>query len=309
VDAAHRSCKATWWWSAKTKTAVIESAGVIGLAMLPKGKFHPFDLDTFGLGAVLRAAQHSNAKQIIIGIGGSATNDAGFGFARALGWEFFDRIGQTIEAWTQLDALAKIRKPGNKLSARIIVAVDVLNPLLGVRGASQVYGPQKGLRPEDFPHAERCLRRLVTVLKREFNLDFARAAGAGAAGGLGFGLMTFAQAKFQSGFDLIAQHAALQRRLRQTDLVVTGEGAIDRTTAMGKGSGEIARCCTARRIPCIGLGGKVIQSAPIKKLFAQVAGLTDLTSPAEAMRKPALWLSRLAEKTATNLVCKPSLPR
>jgi glycerate kinase len=172
-----------------------------------------------------------------------------------------------------------------------------------------VYGPQKGLRPEDFAPAERCLRRLAEVLKRQHGLNFARAPGAGAAGGLGFGLMAFVGAQFQSGFDLVAAHAALQRRLRSADLVITGEGAIDRTTAMGKGCGEIARRCGVQRIPCIGLGGKIVRTTETKKMFAQLGGLTDLTTPTEAMRKPAHWLARLAEKTAANLVCKPPPPR
>jgi len=308
VDAAHRLCEGTWWWSKGTKTAVIESAGVIGLAMLPSGKFHPFDLDTFGLGALVLAAQRAGAKEIIVGIGGSATNDAGFGLARALGWEFLDRKQQAIEAWTGLNALAKVR-PGWKPSARIIVAVDVRNPLLGVRGASRVYGPQKGLRPEDFARAERCLRRLATVLRQQCGLDFSRAPGTGAAGGLGFGLMTFTGASLQSGFDLVARHAALERRLDRTELVITGEGAIDHTTAMGKGCGEVARRSRSHRIPCIGLGGKVVPSVETKRIFTQLSGLTDLTNPANAVRRPAHWLTRLAEKTAANLVCKRPLRR
>jgi glycerate 2-kinase len=305
VDAAHRSCATTWWWSGKTKTAIIESARVIGLAKLPKGKFHPFDLDTFGLGAVLCAARRARAKKIIVGIGGSATNDAGFGLARALGWKFLEQNGTVIESWTRLDRLTEIRRPQKMSQGRITVAVDVRNPLLGVHGASRVYGPQKGLRPEDFAHAELCLQRLARLLKRQLGLDFANAPGAGAAGGLGFGLMAFAGAKFQSGFELVAKHSALERRLRQADLVVTGEGAIDRTTAMGKGCGEIARRCRAQQMPCIGFGGKVVRTPEAEKMFTQSDGLTDLTTPAEAMRRPAFWLARLSAKTASNLVCKP----
>lgn len=308
VDAAHRSCAARWWWSQKTKTAIIESARVVGLAMLPKGKYHPFALDTFGLGTVLQTAHRAGTKEIIVGIGGSATNDAGFGMARALGWEFLDHASQPVESWTRLDALAAVRKP-SRPAAKIIVAVDVRNPLLGSRGASRVYGPQKGLRAEDFDHAERCLRRLAEMLKRQHGLDFARAPGAGAAGGLGFGLMAFAGAIFRNGFDLVAAHAGLKRRLLQADLVITGEGAIDQTTAMGKGCGEIASRCGAHRIPCIALGGRVVRTTATKRLFSLLGGLTDLTTPAEAMRNPALWLTRLSAKTAANLICKPPLPR
>ena len=304
LDAAHRPCSAVWWWDAKSKTAVIESARIIGLAMLPKSKFHPFELDTFGLGAALHAAQRVVAKRIIVGIGGSATNDGGFGMARALGWEFFDREGNAIEDWTRLDGLVDVRKPSSYLAARITVAVDVQNPLLGLRGASRVYGPQKGLRPQDFAKAERGLRQLAAVLKKQHGLDAARNPGAGAAGGLGFALMVFAKAQFQSGFNLVAKHSKLTNRLKRVEMVVTGEGAIDRTTAMGKGCGEIARLCHERQIQCVGLGGRVIASSPLRKMFTHVGGLTDLTSTEEACRRPAFWLRRLAERTASNLVCK-----
>jgi glycerate kinase len=227
LDAAHRPIAATWWWQPKTKSAVIESANIIGLAMLPKGKFHPFQLDTFGLGKVLLAAQQKGARRIIVGIGGSATNDAGFGLARALGWQFLTKAGKQIERWTELESLARVQ-PGQKFPAgRVSVAVDVQNPLLGVRGASRVYGPQKGLRESDFIPAERCLRRLALILRRQFGNDFARTPGAGAAGGLGFGLASFANARLESGFDMFAARAGLNRQLRAADLVVTGEGRID----------------------------------------------------------------------------------
>src|SRR5438128_940747 len=111
VDAAHRSCAAEWWWAREHKTAIIESAQVIGLAMLPPKQFHPFAVDTFGLGALLRAAIDRGATRCLVGVGGSATNDAGFGLARALGWQFLDRCGQPIEQWTGLERLAHIRAP------------------------------------------------------------------------------------------------------------------------------------------------------------------------------------------------------
>ena len=111
MDAAHRPCVAKWWWEPRTRTAIIESAAVIGLAMLPPKRFHPFQLDTLGLGAVVRAAAKKGAQRCLMGIGGSATNDGGFGLARALGWEFLDRKGQLIERWTDLHRLERIRAP------------------------------------------------------------------------------------------------------------------------------------------------------------------------------------------------------
>jgi hypothetical protein len=176
VDAAHRPCSAPWWWEPESRSAIIESAGVIGLAMLPPGRFHPFARDTFGLGAVLRAAAARGAKQCLVGIGGSATNDGGFGVARALGWEFVDETGGRIEQWTELNRLCRIRAPlKRRWFSRLLVAVDVDNPLLGRRGATRVYGPQKGLRPGDIARAERCLRRLAQVVTRDLGRDLAGA--------------------------------------------------------------------------------------------------------------------------------------
>ncbi len=302
VDAAHRPCTATWWWESRTKTAIIESAGVIGLAMLPPKRFHPFQLDTLGLGAVVRAAAKKGAVRCLIGIGGSATNDGGFGLARALGWQFLDRKGQLLERWTDLHRLDRIRAPRRRRwFARNLVATDVQNRLLGPCGASRVYGPQKGLRPQDFALAERCLGRLARVVQRQFGRDFAWVPGAGAAGGLGFGLMVFLAAELKPGFDLVARQAALGRRLRAADLVITGEGAIDRSTLMGKGVGQIARRCQELNIPCIGLAGIVSVSKETAEAFTQVHALTDLTVVRQAKAQPKRWLERLGRRIATTL--------
>ena len=220
LDAAHRSCEARWWWEPKSKTAIIESARVIGLAMLPAGRFHPFNLDTFGLGTVISAARAEGAKRLLVGIGGSATNDGGFGLARALGWKFFDKGGKLIERWTRLNALARIRPPRRRKFGKIVVAVDVQNRLLGPRGATRVYGPQKGLRSSDFALAESCLRQLARVARRPFGQDYARLPGAGAAGGLGFGLMAFLGVRLEPGFALFARHAKPSRCLRAADLEI-----------------------------------------------------------------------------------------
>ena len=296
VDAAHRTCKATWWWEPRSKTAIIESARIVRLAMLPPGKFHPFELDSFGLGLMLRAAQAKGAKQILIGIGGSATNDGGFGLARALGWEFLDKQGRLIEKWTALHTLAELRRPLLRRLGKVVVAVDVQNPMLGTRGATRVYGPQKGLRRGDFAHAERCLRRLASIVKLQSGQDLACVPGAGAAGGLGFGLTAFFRSRLEPGFELFAKRAELLRRLRAADLVITGEGAIDRSTAMGKGVGQIARSCHELGIPCVGLAGTAVCSREVTRLFAEVHALTDLTTPAQAKAKPALWLEKLATR-------------
>jgi glycerate kinase len=306
VDAAHRPCVARWWWEPRTKTAVIESAAVIGLAMLPPKRFHPFQLDTLGLGAVVRAAARRGARRCLLGVGGSATNDGGFGLARALGWDFLNRQGELIERWTGLDRLERIRAPQRRRWFNgFVVATDVRNRLLGPRGATRVYGPQKGLRPRDFTLAERCLGRLARVVKRQLGRDFAREPGAGAAGGLGFGLLAFLRAELQPGLDLFARQAALERHLRAADLVVTGEGAIDRSTLMGKGVGQIAQRCRKLKIPCLGLAGRVSASPGTGAFFTQARALTELTSVAQAKARPAYWLERLAQRVANSLDPSP----
>jgi glycerate kinase len=249
----------------------------------------------------VRAAAKKGATRCLLGIGGSATNDGGFGLARALGWEFLDRSGQLIEHWTGLHQLTHIRTPQRRRwFARCLVATDVANLLLGPRGATRVYGPQKGLRAQDFALAERCLGRLARTVKRQFGHDFASEPGAGAAGGLGFGLLAFLGAQLKPGFALFAQQAGLKRRLQAADLVLTGEGAIDRSTLMGKGVGQVASYCRRLHIPCIGLAGVVNSSPATARSFAQTHALTELTSVRQANAQPAHWLARLAEQAASH---------
>jgi glycerate kinase len=306
VDAAHRPCVAKWWWETRTKTAIIESASVIGLAMLPAKGFHPFELDTFGLGRLLEAAVRKKARRCLIGIGGSATNDGGFGLARALGWQFVDRQGALIERWTDLLNLQHIKPPLQKTRwcDELLVAVDVQNSLLGKRGATRVYGPQKGVRPKDFDLAERCLRRLAIVAKTELRQDFAKVSGSGAAGGLGFGLATFTGGRLEPGFDLFGELSDLDNRLCRVDLVITGEGCIDHSSLMGKGVGQIAKKCHRRKIPCIAVSGITHADARLRRAFDEVYALLDLTSKRQAVTCAAYWLERLAQRIASRtLLC------
>ncbi|HEV7924981.1 MAG TPA: glycerate kinase [Verrucomicrobiae bacterium] len=297
LDAAHRLLRCVWWW-AKTKTAIIESAKINGLAMLAGKGFHPFQLDTFGLGKVLRAAEEAGAKECVVGVGGSATNDGGFGLARALGWRFFGHAGKELDEWWQLSALKSIRAPAAPLRLRLVVAVDVRNPLLGPNGCSRVYGPQKGLRPEDLDLTENCLTRLAAVLQEQHHLGEANAPGAGAAGGLGFGLSAFAGARIESGFDLFARYARLEKRIRAADLVITGEGAMDEQTRMGKGVGQIARRCARCEVPCVGLAGVVEKSVRDSNLFTHTRALTEIADLPNAHSQAARFLERLSEEMA-----------
>jgi len=301
VDAARRPVRATWWWVEETKTAIIESANVIGLAMLPEGDFHPFVLDTFGLGRVISAAERKGARRAFIGIGGSATNDGGFGLARALGWRFFDKSESEILRWTDLGQLKTIAQPERKaFRGKLTVAVDVQNPLLGARGCSRIYGPQKGLRAADMKPAETALRRLAKVVETTIGSAVHKVSGSGAAGGLGFGLQAFANARVQSGFELVAAQLGLRKMIRNSDLVIAGEGSLDPSSMMGKGVGELLLTCADAGVPVIGLAGQVIRNRQATRLLAGAHGLADLVGSQRAIREPASSLRELARVTAAD---------
>lgn len=308
TDAAGRPCRAEWWAVPESATAIFETAQVNGLARLPPGLYPPFQLDTFGIGAVLREIEKSGARQLILGLGGSATNDGGFGLARALGWVFRDDAGTEIRTWTELDGLATAEPPARKLGfAQIVVAVDVANPLLGPRGATRVYGPQKGLRPEDLAKAEGCLARLAETLRPRLGPAAEQEPGAGAAGGLGYGLKAFAGGEFRPGAAIFAELAGLEEQIRQADLVITGEGALDEQSRMGKGTGFVADLAARAGKRCLCLAGRIASSFRVPspdgvvggfKDFAAWAIVPDVATEAESRERPADCLRRLAARAA-----------
>ncbi len=324
-NAARQPVRARWWWVAEKRLAIIEAAQANGLAQLPKGRYHPFELDTLGVARPLEFALRKGAQHCIVGVGGSATNDGGFGLAIGLGWVFLDRAGQRILRWTDLhrldrmvppaqDSPARPRSSGSGASerlhldppnpsngsalCRVTVATDVDNPLLGPQGATRVYGPQKGLTPADHPIAEKNLRRLAQVVERQLGFD-SSAPGAGAAGGLGFGLMAFLGAERRLGFDVFADCSQLDRLLKQSDLVITGEGSFDDQSLMGKGVGQCIQRCSRQKRPVIVLAGRVAQGNQASSNTVRWSkGLCDLTSTEEAMARPTPWLRRLAHEAA-----------
>jgi len=301
IDATGKARPTSWWLDSGAGQAVVETAQSNGLALLPKGQFHPFDLDTRGVGGLLLAAGQAGAAHCLTGIGGSATNDGGFGMARALGWLFLDESGNAIEQWPGLDGLAAIESPASRAWPSVTVASDVQNPLLGVNGATRVYGPQKGMRPEDFAKADDCLGRLAKVAAETLGSDFSVTPGAGAAGGLGFGLMAFAGATIESGFEVFAEATDLVTKIGETDYVVTAEGAIDEQTLMGKGTGQVAALCRRLGKPCIGLAGQLaLGKAEVylgKQLYWRLAAIVpELATELEAMASAATQLERLAKR-------------
>jgi glycerate kinase len=300
VNAAHEPVRVSWWWSESSRTAIVESASVIGLAMLPPGLFHPFELDTLGLGQLLLRICHQHPQsRLIAGIGGSATNDGGFGMARGLGYRFMDLQDYHLDRWARLDGLQHIRALQHPISfSEVIIATDVQNRLLGPQGASRIYGPQKGLRPEDFPIAERCLTRLTEVVRSDLGLDCAEEPGTGAAGGLGYGLRVFLNGKFEPGFDIFARLSNLEQKIAAADLVITAEGAIDAQTDMGKGTGAIAKLARAQKRRSIGLAGFLPQKEN-RAFDLALAIAPELTDVEESKRNAAPWLQKLAALAST----------
>lgn len=311
-DAAHNSMRANWWFQEGTGTAIIESAKIIGLAMLQKEERNPMRLDTKGLGKFLDRCSRpgrsslNTAKQVIIGIGGSATNDGGFGMAVELGWRFLDADNKEIPKWTDLFRLKSILPPDpqNQRACqfeKVTVAVDVQNPLLGRNGCTRVYGPQKGLRARDVTRAEAALSRLAEVWEVQTGEDTASLPGAGAAGGLGFGMHCFAGAEIQLGFKIFAEAAGLAGLIKKADLIITGEGAMDRQTVMGKGVGELSKLSRDHDCPCLGLAGQLKGAADLKKSFLHCDALVRITKMANAEARPGYWLAKLARETAGRL--------
>ena len=301
VNAHHERCLTPWWLAPETNTAIVEAAQTIGLSMLAPARPHPFRLDTRGLGIVLAKMAGCGVRRCLVGLGGSATNDGGFGMARALGWEFLDRRRNPLQKWTDLNSLVFLQPPppAGRFD-HLLIAADVQNPLLGPKGATRIFGPQKGLSPSDLPIAERALRRLARVAKDTLGEDFSNHPGAGAAGGLGFACLAFLGAKSETGFEIFAQYSGLKKRLQSADLVLTGEGQIDASTLMGKGVGSLAQLCQNEGIPCLGFSGTLNRKAHKKiRRFNRVFALTDLTTLDQAKSQAAQWLELLAAEAAT----------
>ncbi len=245
-----------------------------GLAQLAPNECDPLRASTFGVGEMLLAALARGPRQIIIGLGGSATNDGGFGLARALGFRFFGQDDRELAGPVdELLDLLRIDSPNELSLPPITAACDVNNPLLGPQGATRTFGPQKGATPEQLEILERSLARLADVAARAFHCDHREAPGAGAAGGLGFGLLTFCSARIRSGFDVVAEAIELRAKIERADIVITGEGKLDRQTLTGKGPAGVAQLARSLGKPVFAIVGQAAEDAEVSQLFDGVTTL------------------------------------
>ncbi len=297
-DALGRASQGHYAWLAAPRLAVMEMSAVAGLSQLAPNERDPMCASTFGVGEMLRDAAERGAAEIIIGLGGSATNDGGFGMARALGFRFLAAGGHELTGpVSDLLSLSQILAP-NKLSLpSITAACDVSNPLLGPDGATSTFGAQKGATPEQMEILERALSRLAEVAARTFAYDHRAVPGAGAAGGLGFGLLTFCNAKIRSGFEVVAEAIDLRARISNADIVITGEGKLDRQTLAGKGPAGVARMARELRKPVYAIVGVTTGDPEVRQLFDDIFTLDDASPDyRETPRLLELRASELASR-------------
>lgn len=302
-DALGRPIEAHYVWLRERATAVMEMSEAAGMWRIAAEERDLFRANTYGVGEMMKDAARRGAKEILLGLGGSATNDGALGMARALGFRFHasDREHE-LERPDELVDLAGIVASEKASLPRIIAAVDVRNPLLGERGATRTFGPQKGGTPEQLEALERALARLADVVARDLGCDFRETPGAGAAGGLGFGLMSFCGASVRPGFDLVAETVGLKAAIERADVVVTGEGRLDEQTLEGKVPAGVARLARESGKRVFAIVGASSEAPEVRNLFDGILALArdPITSP-EAIARAAELLQERGRELAKTL--------
>jgi glycerate kinase len=286
-DPLGREIDARYGWIEQEKLAVMEMSEAAGMRRLSESERDPIRATTFGVGEMILDASNRGAKEIIIGLGGSATNDGGLGMARALGFRFFSDAKELTGSVNDLAKLTTIVPPDGVVGAivpsaqkksrrltqpppqraNIIAAVDVKNRLLGENGATRVFGPQKGASKSDLDMLERALTKLADVVATEFGFDYQNQPGAGAAGGLGFGLLSFCGATIRPGFEVVAEAVGLESKMKDADLVITGEGSLDRQTLEGKTPAGVARLARKLGKPVFAIVGRAAEDGELREIF------------------------------------------
>ncbi len=298
------------------RSAVVAMASASGLGLIPNDRRDPSRTSTRGTGELILAALGSQISHLIVGIGGSATNDGGAGMAQALGYRLLDHDGNEIEpGGGSLDALDRIDATGvNPLvaQAKIEVACDVANPLCGLDGASRIFGPQKGATPEQVERLDANLAHLARIIRRDLNVDALNLPGGGAAGGLGAGLVAFTGSTLRSGISLVMEAVNLKGRLVDADLCLTGEGALDASTISGKTVSGVAGLARSLGVPTfvlvgtIGPGAEAILNAGADAYFSICPGPTSLD---RAIQEADGWLALAAEQATRAFLAGVRRPR
>ena len=274
---------ASWGAMGDGKTAVIEMARSSGLALLALDERDPLHSTTFGLGEVILQALDQGFRNFIVGIGGSATNDAGAGMAQALGVKLLDENGKKLPpGGASLDKLTEIDLSG--IDSRIQycdfqIACDVNNPLTGPEGASAVYGPQKGATPDNVKELDMALGNFSDVVKSQLGKDVKNIPGAGAAGGLGAGMIAFLDGHLRAGVDIVLDVVELKTKMDGARLVITGEGGMDFQTIYNKAPIGVARLASELNIPCFGISGMLGENYQVVHEHGLESALSIVSGP------------------------------
>jgi len=297
-DPLGREVEARWAWLERERLAILDMSEASGLWRVAPAERDPLRASTYGTGQLLRAAVARGARKILVGLGGSATTDGGVGMAAALGYQFLDAQGGALPPQpSALPALARIDASAVPRLPAIFAACDVQNPLLGPRGAARVFGPQKGADPATVATLEAGLERLAAVVARTLDCEHREVPGAGAAGGIAFGLLSFCGAEIGSGFDLVAEVLQLEKRIAASDLVITAEGRLDGQTLEGKGPAGVAALARQQGKPTLALAGSVAADAALDTIFAATCPIIDEpVTLDEAMRRGPEFLERAARR-------------
>ena len=274
----------------ETKSAVMEMASAAGITLVTKKD--PLRASTYGVGEMIADALKRGCKNFIIGIGGSATNDGGIGMLKALGFEFFDEdgndVGEGAAALAKIEVIQTENKNPLLSGAKFQIACDVKNPLCGKQGATYIFGPQKGVTEEQKSKVDEAMKHYADVTKESLGCDFADCEGAGAAGGLGYAFLSYLAGELIPGVELILQATGLEEKMKNADVVVTGEGRLDAQTVMGKAPVGVAALAKKYNAKVIAFAGSVAPEASvcnqagIDAFFPIVRGVTTLE---EAMKK------------------------
>jgi glycerate kinase len=299
-DLLGRGIDARYGWIEYEKIAVMEMSEAAGMRLLSETERDPLRATTFGVGEMILDAATRGATEILIGLGGSATNDGGFGVARALGFKFLEQEHEQ-ELRGAINELVKLKRiePPKKLELpKIIAVVDVKNPLLGQNGATRVFGPQKGAS-KDIDILESALARLADVVTEQFGFDYRNEPGAGAAGGLGFGLLSFCDATIRPGFEVVAEAVGLEDRMKNANLVITGEGSLDRQTLEGKTPAGVARLARKLGKPVFAIVGRATVDREVREIFDGIyQNARPAMSQEENMKRAAELLRENARELA-----------
>lgn len=289
-------------------SAVIEMAAASGIMLVPREKLNPMEATTYGTGELVKAALDQGATKIVMGIGGSATNDGGMGFAQALGVVFKDKEGNVLGLGAKyLKDIAVIDISGmdKRLeNTEFVVACDVINTLCGKAGASAVYGPQKGATPEMIAELDEDLRHYAQKIKEELGKDILNIPGTGAAGGLGAGLLVFCNAVLKSGIKTVLEAVNIEQYLPDTNLVITGEGKIDGQSVYGKVPLGVAQAAAPYKIPVVVLAGGIGEGAQKVYGYGIYSMMSIVKEPmdlAQAMSKGQELLEDVSERTGRML--------